>query len=283
MTIFENVLDFLQTNCEIPAHYSAFHLTMFAIMALFTVILCCWGKNCSDKAFRTIMLVCWIINVIGEIYIALMYSYSKADGIVSWNYQWYMFPFQFCSSPAYVLPFVAFLKRGKAHDGFLAFTASFSLFAGLAVMFYPGDVFMYILGVNIQTMIHHGMQASLGIFVLVHERKRLSFKWFTRGIPVFTVLVLIALGLNVWTHQLCQSLGQADLFNLYYISPYVPCTLPVLSIIYPLVPYPVFLAIYILGFTLIALLIFYLVKVIVDRVSRKSDFKRIYKIKKRYL
>lgn len=280
MNVLKLVLDFLQTNCTPPAIYGGFHITMLFIMVLFTVILCVAGKNCSDKAFRNIMLVCWIINLIGEIYAGLMFSYSGSDGAITFDYAWYMFPFQFCSSPAYVLPFLVLLKRGRAYDGFLAFTATYSLFAGLAVMIYPGDVLIYILGVSIQTMLHHGMQVVLGIFVLVHERKRLSYRWFTRGIPVFSALVLIAMVLNIGVYNIFQSLGMSDTFNMFYISPYFSCTLPVLSIIYPLVPYPVFLAIYVIGFTLVALLVFFIFKSVIDRVVCRAEFRRTYKSKK---
>ena len=39
---------------------------------------------------------------------------------------------------------------------------------------------------------------------------------------------------------------------MFFISPHFDCTLPVLSIIYPKVPYIGFLIIYILGFSIVA-------------------------------
>lgn len=41
-------------------------------------------------------------------------------------------------------------------------------------------------------------------------------------------------------------------FNIFWISPYFPTKLPILSSFRPLVPYPLFLMIYIFGFILIA-------------------------------
>ena len=45
-------------------------------------------------------------------------------------------------------------------------------------------------------------------------------------------------------------------FNMFFISPYFPCTLPVLSEIYPVVPYPVFLLLYVLGFITLGFIFF---------------------------
>ena len=74
------------------------------------------------------------------------------------------------------------------------------------------------------------------------------------------MLASLALTLNIATYHLFPVLGVNDTVNLFFISPYYPCTLPVLSTVYTQVPYPVFLSIYIFGFTLVASLFFYLYK-----------------------
>ena len=47
-----------------------------------------------------------------------------------------------------------------------------------------------------------------------------------------------------------------ETFNMFYISPYFDCTLPILSEIYKQVPYIAFLGIYIVGFVLAAFIIY---------------------------
>ena len=258
MNWFEHLADKLTATMETPGNYGWFHIMMLCIMVLFTVVICAVGKNWSDKTFRRFILACWIINIIGEAYVALAFSFQNVDGVAHWDYAWYMFPFQLCSSPAYTLPFIAFLKEGKVRDAFISFNCTFAFFGGLAVMIYPNDVFMWITGINIQTMIHHGLQMALGIFMMIYRRRRLTHRYFLRGIYVFTVLVLIAMVLNIGVYHIFQGLGMGDTFNMYYISPYFHCTLPVLSIVWDLVPYPVFLAIYIFGFSLVAALMYYI-------------------------
>jgi len=75
------------------------------------------------------------------------------------------------------------------------------------------------------------------------------------------------MALNIGVYHLFQHLGMDDTFNMYFISPYFDCTLPILSIIYPLVPYPLFLVMYILGFSLIAALMYYVQRAIIIKVT----------------
>ena len=74
---------------------------------------------------------------------------------------------------------------------------------------------------------------------------------FARAAGIFIGMVGIALALNHLAPFVTE-----DTFNMYYIGPRFPCTLPVLSAVYDQVPYIVFLLIYIIGFSLVAALLF---------------------------
>lgn len=93
--------------------------------------------NASDKFVRRLAAVLWIIMVVFEIGKQLIYGFNVEDGRLVWDYEWYAFPFQFCSSPLYILPFVAFAKDGKIRDSAMLFLATFSLFAGICVYVIP--------------------------------------------------------------------------------------------------------------------------------------------------
>ena len=74
------------------------------------------------------------------------------------------FPFIFVQSPMYIAPIAAFLRPGKVRQAILNFLGTFGLFGGLAVMIYAQPVFITTIGINIQTMVHHGAQVVLGSF-----------------------------------------------------------------------------------------------------------------------
>lgn len=270
MNAFEKVLYFLEAEMERPTNYGWFHLMFVGIVIISTIFLCLRFKDCDDKVFRRIALISWIIIVLLEIYKQVIYTFEYDGAVVTWDYQWYAFPYQLCSTPLYVLPFVAFLKDSKFRDAFVAYMAFFSLFGGLAVFFYPNDVFISTIGINIQTMIHHGSQVVLGIFFIVHSRHKLNIKFYLKSIPVFAALVAIAIIMNECGFGILTSKGMDDSFNMFYISRHFDCTLPILSEVYKAVPYLAFSLIYILGFAIISVIIYSVGMLIASLVERKK-------------
>ena len=72
---------------------------------------------------------------------------------------------------------------------------------------------------------------------------------------MYAVAIALAMIMNIVMYKTVLCNIPDDVFNMFYISPYYGCTLPLLSSIYPVVPYPVFLIIYIIGFTLAAAIV----------------------------
>lgn len=257
MNLLEKFLLFLDSNMNTPTSYGVFHLIFLIIVTVTTFLLCKYFKDCSKTTFKKIILITWIIIFILEIYKQIIFSFNYDNESITWDYKWYAFPFQLCSTPLYILPLIFLFNDGKIHQAAIAYTATFTFFGGMAVMVYPGDVFIETIGINIQTMIHHGSQVVIGLFCLVHERKRFNFKYYTKGIIMFIILLTIALSANIIVYNIFQKLSIGDTFNMFYVGPYFPSTLPLLSIIYPLVPYIVFLLLYTIGFVLISYIIFF--------------------------
>ena len=141
--------------------------------------------------------------------------------------------------------------------------SNISLFAGLAVLCYPNDVFVETIGINIQTMVHHGSQILLGVFLAVRYRKELNVKRFFSGFAVFVAMVLVAMILNISMYHILGAFNIDETFNMFYISPYFNCTLPLLSIVWEYVPYIVFVMIYFFGFILCALIVYGLEKALI--------------------
>ena len=259
MNIFERIIYALQKEIETPVSFGLYHLCCLTIVILLTIWLCIRFRDANDKTVRRILCIAWACMLIAEIYKQIVFSMDVTNGIAEWSYSWYSFPYQFCSTPLYVLPLAVFC-RGRIQKSALVYLATFSLFGGLAVMIYPGDVFIRTLGVDIQTMLHHGLQVIIGIFLAVHSRKKLSLRHFLRAVPLFVVAVGIALGLNLGVyHAFAARDGDIPTFNMFFISPYFDCTLPIVGSVYGAVPYPVFLLVYILGFCTAALAVYFAV------------------------
>lgn len=251
----EKVYNLFTLEMETPTNYGWFHIMFIAIVIAVTAILCAKFKDCSDKTFRRIALIGWLVMVILEIYKQAIYTTDYENGIAVYDYQWYAFPYQFCSTPLYVLPFIAFMKESKARDFFTSYISTFAFFGGLVVFIYPNDVFVKTIGINVQSLIHHGLQIVFGIYFAVYNRRKLGFNYFLKSLPVFFVLLAIAVLLNETLGAYIYSLGED--FSMFYVSSLVPCHLPILSTVYAAVPWIVFLLIYGLGFCLASFIAFY--------------------------
>ncbi len=243
-------LHILEAEMERPLPYGVFHICAIALVAAAAVLLF-RRRDADDRAFRLICFLFWTVLFLFEAYKQIIFSFNYNGGEPYWDYQWYAFPFQLCSAQLYVLPFVFLSKEGSpVRRASSAFLATYSLFAGTAVMLYPVSVFIETIGINIQTMVWHGSQIILGVFLLARNRKELNRRFFLSGASVFLILVAVAMALNLTVPHITD-----ETFNMFFISPYFPSTLPVLDIIYPLVPWPVFFMIYLIGYTLAAFLV----------------------------
>ena len=101
-----DILHFFRTVMVTPKPFGAWHLTsVFLVVA--TIALLVWRfRRADEKTVRIILLCAWVLMVLGEVYKQITFTYNFApDGTVIKDYMWHVFPYQFCSTPLYVLPF----------------------------------------------------------------------------------------------------------------------------------------------------------------------------------
>ena len=97
----------------------------------------------------------------------------------------------------------------------------------------------------------------VGIFTAVWLGRRFNLKIFSKTPVPFLAFIVVAMILNITFVK--SGITGGSTFNMFFISPYFPCTLPILSEIYPVVPYPVFLLLYVLGFIALSFVFFEIV------------------------
>ena len=252
-----DILRILDTPMETPTLFGWFHILWLIITGAVTFLLCRFGKG-KEKG---IILWTSVVVILLEIYKQINYSFSYENGI-TFDYQWYAFPFQFCSTPMYI-GLLAGLTKGKFHDALCSYLATFALFAGLCVMIYPGDVFIGTLGINIQTMICHGSMVAIGIYLLYTGYAKQ--KTILKAASVFAVCVCLAAIMN----EIAHISGLEETFNMFFVSPYWECTLPVYSLVHNAVPFPINLLIYMLGFTAASWIIL-LAAIAISRIPHRT-------------
>lgn len=240
------ILEFLSSKMKTPVAYSAFetswlHYVSLVLMILSIMIVYRLFKQKDMVKIKKTILIIGIVMVLFEIYKQIIFTYESG------SYQWYAFPFQFCSVPMYLYILLGLIRNEKISKHLISFLATYGTFAGLAVMLYPASVFVDTIGINIQTMLHHGMMAVVGISLLFTVVP-IGIKTLFRGMVTFIVLVTFAYLLNTISNIILPNIT----FNMFFINPLYGTEIPVLSLIEPNVPHFIFLIVYILGFSLMA-------------------------------
>lgn len=266
MNFWQEFLRILDFEMETPEPYGWFHLMFFALSIIAAIILCLTHKKEDVDRPRKVVLITAITVIVLEIYKLVNYSFSYENGI-TFDFEWYAFPWQFCSTPMYVGLLAGLTKKGKVHNALSAYLATYALFAGVSVMFYPTTVFISTMGINIQTMICHGSMITIGIYLLYSGYVKIEHKTILKALPVFAVAVLIAVILNETAYF--TGLLETDTFNMFFVSRHCEPSLPVYSIVQGIVPYPWCLIIYIIGFTLAAYIML-LIAMLIKKVANKK-------------
>ncbi len=244
MSFWQRLLAVLDTEMPAPEPYGWFHL-LFVLLSVIAVIPL--YRHCRQPGqIRRVVLLTALVVLALELYKQVNYAFSYENGI-SFDFQWYAFPFQFCSTPMYVGLLAGLTRKGKLHESLCAYLATYSIFAGVSVMAYPVTVFVKTVGINLQTMICHGSMITIGIYLLATGYVPLKSKTVVKALPVFLVNVALAAIMNEIAYV--AGLLETDGFNMFFISPHQDPHLPVYSLVQQAVPYPWCLVIYVLGFT----------------------------------
>ncbi len=245
MELSKRLLQILDADMQTPLPYGWFHLLCLAIVIVAAVFLALCSRKMEQKTICRIVVITAIVTFVLEVYKQINFTFG--DGSAAPNYQWYAFPWQFCSTPMYVGLLAGLFRKGRVHDALCAYLATFALFAGLAVMVYPNTVFISTIGINIQTMVCHGGMVAIGVLLLASGYVKLEWKSLLRAVPVFLSMVVIAAGMNEIAYRV--GLLENHTFNMFFISPYCDPSLPVYSLVQGILPFPWCLLVYVLGFT----------------------------------
>lgn len=266
MDFWSWIFRFVNLEMPTPRVLGFFHILWVILTVEVAVLLCLLYKQGRIKSVSRTVLTVGLMLVALELFKQFRYSVSY-DGAFHFNYQWYIFPWQFCSTPLYVCC-LAGIVRGKLQNVLYCFLGTFAVFAGTCVMIYPGDVFTASTWINIQSMICHGSMIVIGVFLFYTGAVKTEFKTLLKGTAVFSVAVAIAVGLNELAFV--AGIVPQHVFNMFFVSRHCPGTLPVYSTVQQHVPYPWCLFIYVLVFGLAAYVVLLIATLVKKLAARKK-------------
>ena len=232
MNLLEKIYELSEITVTEPLPGGELHLSFVVLVVALSAVLCVTLRNCRDKTLRATVFVMWLVMLAFEVCKQLAVSLDTVDGEIIFSYDWGSFPFQLCSTPLYILPFLALLRDGKARDFCAAYIMTYGLLGGVAVYLFPDTVFDEHLFLNIQSMVHHGLQIVSGVLTAVWYRKKCGKGFFMKGHFVFVIMFTVAMLLNTVFYEFLLDSGRIDkddTFNMFLISPYMDFDIPLFT------------------------------------------------------
>lgn len=221
--------------------YDWFYFMWIAIMLALCALAIYFTLKDSEKTLRVCCIISAAAMWTGELYKQFVYTFAKNNP----SYEWYSFPFQFCSMPLYTYVLAAILKKGKIYDALSLFNGTYCLIAGFLVMIFPASVSSSMLGISIQSMLHHVLMVVTGVVALISYAKKVDLNLYLYSLLIFGITVTVAEILNF---LLPAVTGQK--VNMFFIGPYIK--LPIFEPFINAFPYPVFVLLYVLVFSELA-------------------------------
>ena len=264
---FEKIVAFLGKTAEMPTAYGVFHTVSLCVILVFSIAAVFFRKRFTEKFIAYSTLAAGIIMLIFEIYKQIVMSYNPITD--TWSYPWYIFPFQFCSTPIY-LAFITFtlykFNKKTAFKAFTAFLGTYSLIGAVVVLFIgTNNVFSTVIGVSVQTMVHHGIMFILAVMILASGTVSYDLKTAFNAYKIFCTLVVMALVLN-------RIYGDGTKFDMFYLAPESGFVYPIFNQLFGgKLPHFVYVIGYIVLFTLGAFLIIGIGRLITRKCESKME------------
>ena len=273
MALITEIIKLVHTETVEPRAFGILHLSFIFAVLCVTVFFCVKLCDVSDATFRRVIGGAFFVMLTLEILKQVLSSMSVSDGEIVYSYVWSAFPFQLCSTPIYILPILAFAPDGKLRDCVASYTMTFALAGGLVTYIFPKTILTGRMIINVQTLIHHGLQIITGVYTAAYYRRKIDRRFFLGGVSVFAVVFAIANFLNTVGYKLFVSFGimaDGEAFNMFYISPRADQTVPILSDFFNWFHPIVFIAGYFVVLTLSAALLTYIARTVYTLAQKRE-------------
>ena len=243
----------LSARGDAPKPYGEYHLWWIIAVVIATLALTLLFSRVKDKTVRIIIASAWAVMLIFELLKQFVNCMYISEGEIVWRYNFGAFPYHLCSTPLYILPMVAFMKDGRRRNTAIVFLATFAVIGGIAVYIAPDSVLGGHKLVDFQSMLHHGIQICIGLYIASRYRNALTNRNFASATLAFLLMTGLAIFLNVMLTRWFEIKGISSSINLFFVNPYERYVPPVLAGLgIEKLPYLVFLFGYIAIFTAIS-------------------------------
>ena len=256
-------LHFLQGEMDVPGIFSWFHFVMLIPIIGLTIFISVFFKNSSEKVYKRILFIFWIILIILEIFKQILKAFHYGNPSY-WEYSIRDFPFSICSMIYYLIPIILWVNKDKhpkiidAVNGYLCFI---SLFVALIVCVYTNMIMSRLIYTNVQSLLHHGSQVVLGVYIFVWNRNNITIKTTYRSLILFAITAAMAIIVNLCFYP--------HFINMFFINPRRITNLPVGSFIQEKLGYPIYLILFLISISILTYLTYFIETGIYTLIKKK--------------
>ena len=265
LIFLEQMLYFFQGEMNTPNAFGWFHL-LWIFLSFFTIfILYKLKPRYNEKQLKIVLAIYGIVALLLELIKQVIWSfnYDPITNLVTWDYQWYAAPFQFCTTPIFISMICLFLKNNKLRNSLLSYMAYATILGSIVTILLPDSCFTSDILVNMHTMWLHCGSLVVSIYLLMIGVVKIEKQNLKDAIKVFLIFVLLAEILNISIYN--SGILKGETFNMFYISPYFITHLPVFKTIQENVPFLLYLFIYILTISIGATIVYFIAKLITNK------------------
>ena len=259
----EEFLHFLQGEMEKPGILSWFHLIGFVLVVAATFLVSFFFHDTKEKIYKRILFITWISLIVLEVFKQLIKAFHYGNPS-TWSLSIIDFPFNICSMVYYFLPIIIFVNRERFPrivDAAIGYMCLLSLFAGVAVCVYTDMVMSNLIYTNVQSLIHHGAQVVIGVYIYVWNRRNVTVKTCHRSLIAFAITAVIAIIINVSFYP--------NFINMFFINPLNLTPIPFAKVIQEKAGFVVYFLGYLVAIVAITYLV-YLIETSIYKVTLKK-------------
>ena len=262
MSFFESIIYSMQKTMPEPTSFGWFHWMWIIITFLSILILYKIRNRYNERQLKLVIGIYGVVAFLLELakQVSWSFNYDTVTKMITWDYEWYAFPFQLCSTPIFVCLICLFLNNNKIRKSLLSYLAFTTIWGSIMTIIMPDTCLIDEILINIHTMWLHCGSLVISVYLLMTKEVELNIKNLKGAVIVFLIFVGIAQLLNVGIYNL--GLLNGETFDMFYISPYFKTTLPVFSTLKSMFPYIIYLMLYILALSLGTIFVYFISKLI---------------------
>ena len=243
-----------------PTFFGPLHI-IYLILSPTLMVLFAWLlRKSNEKQNKIILLSIGIFLILTEIWKHLFYWFVVHNA--SGEYPWWIFSWQLCSIPMYVVCFAPFIKKARVRRAFYDFLLAFAGLGGIMMHLEPSGAFtINHIVLTFHSLVWHSLLLFIAMYLAISNRAGRRLLDFFPGLIIFGGTAVIAEIINVIFYY---TIGVP--LNMFFISPFRRTTIAIFSNIYdaagPWASIPLYLFALCLGGFLIHFCTYYIRKII---------------------